>query len=224
MLSQIQLLILQVLEGTQILRLKQETKTAFSSSKTRNRNRLQINTVIHEHEEEVKGTIDFRNRNRLREEEKGARFHTQREENKHQRDESIDRLIQENNVDNFNDGMNEVDANNESRNNERNEFDREESKNNQVNTQENVEKNNFLIDIEERKRSISARGERGRIHSSEILEIQNHIMNSYQMHEEAEGRNHIPNIAWQSSGNRNRNDEEEIDELINDFSNEIERN
>ena len=71
----------------------------YSANKTRNRNHLQINTVIHEHDEEIKGTIDFRNRNRLREEEKEQRYYTQREENKHQRDESIDRLINEQNVD-----------------------------------------------------------------------------------------------------------------------------
>lgn len=198
---------------------------AFNVNKTRNRNRLQINTVIHEHDEEIKGTIDFRNRNRQREEEKGARFHTQREENKHLRDQSIDRLIQENIADNANDGDNDGEENNESIENNHNHLSREESKQiNPVNTQENINnEDNILVDVEERKRSISARGGGRRMHSNELISFQSHG-NSYQQPGEIASRNHVPNIAWRSSENRNRNDEEEIDELINDFSNEIERN
>ena len=95
----------------------------------------------------------------------------------------------------------------------------------QANTHEDQDNDNKLFkSIEERKRSISARGENRRNQANELINIQNQIMTSFQIQPEILGRNHIPNIAWQSSGNANHNDEEEIDELINDFSNEIERN
>ena len=66
-----------------------------SVAKTRNRHQFQYSSVIHEHEEEGKGTIDYRNRNGLRNDTTNRHFHTHRDEINHNRNESRDPLMLE---------------------------------------------------------------------------------------------------------------------------------
>lgn len=179
------------------------TENKELTTKSRNRTRFQFNDVIPEHEEEGKGTIDFRNRTSLKESGENRMFMTHREETKHNRTESNQPLIKvrdEDVVENI------VRINNIKQEDESS----EESKHNE----HYKESKNMFEDFEERKRSISAREPTRKIQFNNPELLSNGPLNVKQ--------NNLfqPNSRTEMRLQMNE-DEEDIDELINEFSQDL---
>lgn len=196
----------------------------LSNLKSRNRSRFQHTNVILEHEEEGKGTIDFRHRTPFREEAKAQRFMTYREESKHQRNESISPLMH-----NVYNGDEEPDQDSEQKDHDDQSVQNEESKLDR--SEESKGEHNFQnIDdailrsierVEDRKRSISAR--------EPTRKIQMTALSSHHKLPAPVQQNNLFEVnsrpVFENSSEANREvvqDEEDIEELINRFSNDLE--
>lgn len=184
------------------------TENKELTTKSRNRTRFQFNDVIQEHEEEGKGTIDFRNRTSLKESGAGRMFMTHREETKHNRSESNQPLIKVRDEDVVEKivRMNEIQQVDESSDNNS-----EESKHNKKLEESKHEFESF----EERKRSISAREPTRKIQFNNPQMVSKGPLNVKQ--------NNLfqPNSRTEIIMRVNE-DEEDIDELINEFSQDLE--
>ena len=196
----------------------------LSNLKSRNRSRFQHTNVILEHEEEGKGTIDFRHRTPFREEAKAQRFMTYREESKHQRNESISPLMH-----NVYNGDEEPDQDSEQKDHDDQSVQNEQSKLDR--SEESKGEHNFRnIDdailrsierVEDRKRSISAR--------EPTRKIQMTALSSHHKLPAPIQQNNLFEVnsrpVFENSSEANREvvqDEEDIEELINRFSNDLE--